>query len=81
MSTITPDWSADVRHTTFAYAVACYVAGEVVEPLQGVEGEGDFMVGNLDVIRAICHDEEAWAEYKSSVARLLHVPDQFAEGS
>jgi len=78
MSTITPDWSADVRHTTFAYAVACYVAGEVVDPLQGVAGEIDFMVGHLDVIRAICEDEDSWVEFSRTTDRMLGLPDLYS---
>ena len=30
-SSITPEFGSGVRYLTFAYAVACYVAGEVVE--------------------------------------------------
>ena len=79
-SSVFPAWGSGARHLTFAYAVACYVAGEVVDPLQGVAGEIDFIVDHLDVIRAICEDEDSWIEYKSSVAQLLHVPNQFVDG-
>ena len=76
-SSITPEFGSGARYLAFAYAVACYVAGEVVAPLQGVAGEIDFIVDHLDVIRAICEDEDAWVEFCRTTDRMLGLPDLF----
>ena len=78
LSTITPDWAADVRHTTFAYAVACYVAGGVVDPLQGVVGEIDSIVEHLDVVGAICADEDSWVDFSRTTDRMLGLRDLYS---
>lgn len=77
-SSISPGFGSGVRYLTFAYAVACYVAGEVVDPLQGVAGEIDFIVDHLDVIRAICEDEDSWVEFSRTTDRLLGLPDLYS---
>ncbi|WP_255633197.1 MULTISPECIES: hypothetical protein [unclassified Demequina] len=41
-------------------------------------GEIDFIVDHLDVIRAICEDEDSWVEFSRTTDRLLGLPDLYS---
>jgi len=75
---ITPEFGGGVRFWTCPYAVACFVAGAVVDPLEGVYGEVNFVVDHLDVIRSICEDEDSWIQFSRKTDQMLGLPDLYS---